>query len=101
LERQRHPRREPNNPHDLNAIGVWVAGMQIGHVNRDDAIALAPLLDDLESAGCRATCRCRIYGGDNGIFGADLWVLANSRLTGWVSRQVAAWRSPEPFAPSS
>jgi hypothetical protein len=92
--------RETDNPHDSNAIGVWVDGEQIGHVNRDDAVALAPLLDDLESESCRSTCRCRIYGGNEGIFGADLWILANSRLTGWVSRQVAAWRSPEPFQPS-
>jgi hypothetical protein len=71
--------------------------MQIGHVNHDDAVTLAPLLDDLESAGCRATCACKIYGGNDGIFGADLWILAESRLTKWVAREVASLSSPAPF----
>ena len=89
--------REPENPHDPNAIGIWVDGMKIGHVNRPDAVTLAPLIDNLESAGCRATCDCKIYGGDNGIFGADLWITVESRLTKWVANEIASLQSPAPF----
>jgi ATP-dependent DNA helicase PIF1 len=31
---------EPDNPYDSNAIGVWVAGRQVGYVGRDDASAM-------------------------------------------------------------
>ena len=88
--------REPESPYDPNAIAVWVGDAQIGHVNRDDAADLAPLLDQVEACDCRAACHCRIYGGTQGIYGADLWILANSRLGSWVRRQVASWNSPDP-----
>ena len=39
-------RREPNNPHDSNAIGAYtLAGEQIGHVNRKVASVLAKCMD--------------------------------------------------------
>lgn len=89
--------REPDNPHDPSAIAVWVDQVLIGYVNREDAVVLAPLLDDLEAADCRSTCTCHIWGGHNGIFGADLWILADKRLAGWVTNQVASMQSPAPF----
>lgn len=39
--------REPNNPHDRNAIAVWSpSGVMLGHLCRADAATLAPILDD-------------------------------------------------------
>ena len=35
---------EPANTHDRNAIGVWVDDRQVGHVSRDDAQFIAPVL---------------------------------------------------------
>ena len=37
--------REPNNPHDRNAIHVELAGHFFGYVPRQDAAELAPLMD--------------------------------------------------------
>ena len=34
--------REPESPYDPNSIAIWVDGLQIGHVNRDDAVACPP-----------------------------------------------------------
>lgn len=33
---------EANNPYDENAVAVWVAGLLVGHLSRDDAAALRP-----------------------------------------------------------
>lgn len=37
---------EPTNPHDPNAIGVWVDHNQVGHLSRVDAQYIAPVLRD-------------------------------------------------------
>lgn len=39
-------RRDPDNPHDPNAIAVLAAGEQLGWVPRELAAELAPALDD-------------------------------------------------------
>lgn len=38
-------RRQPDNPHDANAIAVFYGALQIGFVKRDMASKLAPLID--------------------------------------------------------
>lgn len=38
-------RREPNNPHDRDAIAVEIGPRKIGHIDRNNAAILAPLLD--------------------------------------------------------
>jgi hypothetical protein len=47
-------KREPNNPHDANAIGVWVKAkalvffadtVQIGYIGAEVAEELAPIID--------------------------------------------------------
>lgn len=35
---------EPSNPHDPNAVGVWVDDKQVGHLSREDAQFVAPVL---------------------------------------------------------
>ncbi len=38
--------REPDNPHDQNAVAVWTqSGCQLGYLNRDLAAKLSPVLD--------------------------------------------------------
>ncbi|WP_427965852.1 HIRAN domain-containing protein [Altererythrobacter sp.] len=37
--------REPSNPHDANAIAVFLGKHDIGHIGRVDAKMLAPILD--------------------------------------------------------
>lgn len=41
---------EPDNPVDSNAIGVWVKGLQVGYIGREDARALYPGLAALIAA---------------------------------------------------
>lgn len=38
-------RREPHNPYDPRAVGVWWRGVQIGYAPRVDNVDLARLLD--------------------------------------------------------
>lgn len=70
--------REPDNPYDRNAVGVFVDGLEVGYLGRDDAIRYAPLLDSLAcSRGAVAVCRAKIVGGwsrpgDRGHFGVKL-----------------------------
>ncbi len=37
--------REPDNPHDENAIALWSAQAQVGHVPACTAAMLAPVMD--------------------------------------------------------
>lgn len=51
-ERVSHPivavlNAERDNPHDRNAIAVWIDGFKVGHFNREDAAAFRPSLDAL------------------------------------------------------
>ncbi len=39
-------KREPTNVHDSNAIALYHQGIQIGHIGRDLAEQLAPLIDE-------------------------------------------------------
>lgn len=57
--------REPSNPHDRNAVVVArLGGGQIGHVPREDAEAVAPLLD--RGAMYQASCK-KILGYNHAI----------------------------------
>ena len=33
---------EPDNAYDPNAIAVWIAGLQVGHLSREDAARFLP-----------------------------------------------------------
>ena len=37
--------REPNNPFDHNAIGIWCNGKKIGNLSADEATSIAPQMD--------------------------------------------------------
>ena len=65
-------KREPKNPYDANAVGVWVmarvlvfitAEMQIGYLNKDVAREVAPHMD----AGGKVTAKIsEVTGGTQG-----------------------------------
>jgi hypothetical protein len=40
---------ETDNPYDANAVSVWVDGLKVGHLSRDDAVRLRPGLLALEA----------------------------------------------------
>lgn len=44
--------RQPSNPHDSNAIAIYYAGNQLGHIPRTDAARMAVLMD----AGTEMEC---------------------------------------------
>lgn len=52
--------REPRNPHDPNAIAIVSQGRKLGHVDRDNAAVIAPLID------MGATCRVSIDRAKSG-----------------------------------
>jgi hypothetical protein len=56
--------REPGNPYDRNAVGVHMAGGQVGHVPRDIAAVLAPALGAASASSGRLNgCPARIVTG--------------------------------------
>ena len=55
---------EPNNPHDANAIAVYLeGGGMVGYLPRDEALAYQPLLQRLAKQKKVAACRALIFGG--------------------------------------
>lgn len=62
---------EPNNPYDPNAVGVWIDGVQVGHLGRDVAIVFRPVAVRIRELGCEARCAATI-GGGRGVFGVML-----------------------------
>ena len=55
--------REPDNPHDPNAVAVVIDGHTVGHLGRKDAAAVAPVLDRIAAARLVPYCRADIFGG--------------------------------------
>ena len=61
-------RREPDNPHDSNAISVWWDGIQLGHLNKVIAFRLAAELD----AGQSWLARAEEVAGDEDMPGLSI-----------------------------
>ena len=58
---------EPNNPYDRNAVGVWVGGLQVGHLSREDAaVYVAGVARLIEEAGHPIAVRGHVAGGEPG-----------------------------------
>ena len=55
--------REPDHPHDKNAVRVDVDGETVGYIEKWDAKAIQPLMQKLEQAGRPAWVRGTIVGG--------------------------------------
>ena len=76
--------REPNNPHDGNAVAVLISGRKVGHLSRE---AAAGVSDQMREQGLdRAECAARIRGGwrtnqhDEGAYGVYLAI----PQMGWI-----------------
>jgi len=56
--------REPDNPHDSNAIAVHAAAFgRVGYLSRDDAVEYLPIFDELARQGCEPLrVSCRLFG---------------------------------------
>jgi hypothetical protein len=71
---------EPGNPKDANAVRVILAaadggaGLMVGYLSREDAIAFRPVIDRVAESGRVTMCHARLKGGwDRGIsFGVML-----------------------------
>src|SRR5665811_2274272 len=58
---------EPQNPHDSNAVAVWVAGLLVGHLPRELAPTFQPAAQRLmKEEGQPIALMGRIVGGDQG-----------------------------------
>ena len=49
--------REPKNPYDPNAIGVWFLNDRLGYLQKDVAMKLAPLMDAGRTFDAVFVCR--------------------------------------------
>jgi hypothetical protein len=57
--------REPDNPHDANAVAVHLNGAgKVGYLSRTEAVRYGPLLSRLAKSGCAAACEAVVLGGD-------------------------------------
>lgn len=69
---------EPSNPYDSNAVAVYIDGLQVGHLMREDAQDYQPVLLRMHQRGEIAQCMATIVGGwsrgrhDRGSFGVKL-----------------------------
>jgi hypothetical protein len=52
--------REPDNPHDPNAIGVWFLNDRLGYLQRSVAKELAPEIDAGKKLTAKFVCRNKI-----------------------------------------
>jgi len=49
--------REPDNPHDPNAVGVWFLDDRLGYLPKSVAEKLAPMMDGGAKLTARFVCR--------------------------------------------
>jgi single-stranded-DNA-specific exonuclease len=64
-------RRQPDNIHDPNAIGVWFGALQLGFVKRPIAARVAPNIDAGERYAAEVTA---VTGGGTRSFGINIYV---------------------------
>ncbi len=64
-------RRQPDNPHDPNAIAVWYGALQLGFLKRPIAARIAPNVDAGEHYSARVTA---ITGGGARSWGINVYV---------------------------
>ena len=64
-------RRDPANPHDPSAIGVWYGALQLGFLRRQIAARIAPNMDGGERYTAAVTA---VTGGGSRSFGINIFV---------------------------
>ena len=104
--------RQPDNPHDADAIAVYKAsGGQVGHLPRSDAAYLAPLLDrgairlvahlsGSDDPGNRTPIRLDVYADihADALTGACSPAGAQSVEAIWHALLIAVWRNRACYA---
>lgn len=104
---------EPNNQYDSNAVSVWVGGLKVGHLARDDAaIYQAPISRLMSQHGTPVAVTGKIFGGKADkptlgiwLFPSEFGIALNEKgsvgdrapgiLTG-ATGQGSAWRETLP-----
>ena len=64
-------RRDPGNPHDPSAVGVWYGALQLGFLRRQIAARIAPNIDGGERYTAAVTA---VTGGGSRSFGINIFV---------------------------
>lgn len=60
---------EPHNQHDRNAVGVWVGGVQVGYLPREEAVRYAAVLSALTARGWLPQVSARVWGAEWSDYG--------------------------------
>lgn len=68
---------ETDNPYDVNAVGIYIEGRKVGHMDRRGAAAYRRLLKKVGQPLAQISCYAKIVGGwerrdDAGHFGVML-----------------------------
>jgi hypothetical protein len=76
---------EPGNPHDSNAVSIYIDGEKVGYLSRGDAIDYRPAMDALRAAGynagvCSGVIAGRGPGGETMNLGVFLYLAAPDEL---------------------
>ena len=72
--------REPDNEYDEHAVAVYIDGLQVGYLPRQDARSYGPVLRKLAKSKHLGACDAQIKGGwdrgngDEGSFGVTLFL---------------------------
>lgn len=66
---------EPDNPYDKNAVAVWVNGLQVGHLGREDAaVYQSPISRLQEEEGQPIALNGRLFGGERAESRVGIWL---------------------------
>ena len=65
---------EPTNPHDPNAVMVWVDGNRVAYLSRSDALAYGPTVRAASRSGHLIACAARISGRGESARTANLGI---------------------------
>lgn len=66
---------EPDNEFDANAVGVWVAGLKVGHLSRQDAVTYHSAIAELmHREGRPVAVEGRIFGGEPEKPSLGIWL---------------------------
>lgn len=88
-------RREPQNAYDPNAIRAEIDGLLVGHVAKEAAAELAPLMDRMECTECMVAGVIRGGSSTASDLGVHLWprrqLSPGPILDALEATQVAAW----------
>jgi hypothetical protein len=91
-------RREPGNPHDRNAIAAYLlpSGRQIGHIRREIAASLGPVMDKLGIDVWRVAGVARGGRPRAEHIGVHLWVGRRLSAGPGMSFDPGLWEVPWP-----